>query len=181
MDSLKKQRNKRVSLKRKDIQQHFARVTNDGGSGGKFLWKTIKLFISNKSCPKRQQIILNEKENMISDDREVADIMNDYFVNVVESTTGNRPSKLVDEVTCVDKDSVLKLIIEKYENHPSIQSIKSNIPSSAENFKFERTTRDSVSEIRRTLNKCSSVGFDNIPPKLVSLGVEEYRDLSLTS
>ena len=56
--------------------------------------------------------------------------MNDYFVNIVENTTRNRPSKLVDEVTCFDRDSELKLIIEKYENHPSVQSIESNIPPS---------------------------------------------------
>ena len=97
----------------------------------------IKPFISNKSCPKRQHTILNEKENTISDDREIADIINDYLVDIVESTTRNRPSKLVDEVTCLDRDSARKLIIEKYENHPSIRSIKSNFPPSAEKFKFQ--------------------------------------------
>ena len=81
-------------------------------------------------------------------------------------------SKLVDEVTCLHRDSALKLIIEQYENHPSIQSIKYNIPPSAEKFKFQSATRDSVSEILRTLNKSSSVGFVKVLQKLISLGVE---------
>ena len=126
-------------------------------------WRTINPFISSKSCPKLQQIILNDKEYIISDDREVDGIMNNYFVNTVD-----RPSKLVDKVTCLDRELALQLLIEKYENHPSIQSIKSNNPPSAEKFKFQRATKYSVSENLRTLNKRSSVGFDNIPPKLVT-------------
>ena len=51
-----------------------------------------------------------------------------------------------------------------------IWDVKSNIPSSAENFKFQTDTRDSVSEILRSLNKSSLVGFNNIPPKLPLLG-----------
>ena len=37
--AFKKQRNKCVSIKRKNIQQHFARATNNGESGGKVFWK----------------------------------------------------------------------------------------------------------------------------------------------
>ena len=45
-------------------------------------WKTIKPFLSNESC-KPSKNSLQEGDEIISDDSEVADILNKHFVNSV--------------------------------------------------------------------------------------------------
>ena len=87
-EAFKKQRNTCVSIKRKNIRNHFARLTEGNFLGSRDFWGAIKPFLSSKSVPKSQKIILNENETLINDSFEVTNIMNNYFVNVVENATG---------------------------------------------------------------------------------------------
>ena len=55
------------------------------------------------------------------------EILNDFYINIVEQTTGMKPSQ--DSFLKTDSiDEQLDIIIGKYKAHPSIQKIKDNNP-----------------------------------------------------
>ena len=50
----------------------------------KYFWKTVKPFISNKTNRNEFNIILIENNNVIKDRKNVADTLNEYFINIAE-------------------------------------------------------------------------------------------------
>ena len=84
--------------------------------------KTVKPFLANESSSNRNKITLTQKDETISRSKDVAEIFNTVFVNVLsnlgivinESLLGN---------TGETNDSTVN-IIERYKSHPSIRLIK---------------------------------------------------------
>ena len=65
--------------------------------------------------------------NLYKDKREVFEILNDFYINILEQTTGMKPSQ--DSFSKTDSvDEQLDVIIQKYKAHPSIQKIKDKNP-----------------------------------------------------
>ena len=69
-------------------------------------WKTVKPLFSNKGS-KSTKIILVENDEIVSDDKKTAEIMNEYFVNITKDL--DIPEimleKLPDsiDITCLDQ------------------------------------------------------------------------------
>ena len=80
-----------------------------GGPKSKDFWPTIKPFLSKKGSGGGSEIILSENKKNISDQREVCDIFNNYFVNVEKD---------------IGKDS--KQYGSDFSTHPSFQNILKN-------------------------------------------------------
>ena len=59
----------------------------------KEFWKTIKHFLTNKGCLDNNDIILLDGEKMITNDRILAKRFNEHYINIVERSSGFRPSK----------------------------------------------------------------------------------------
>ena len=76
----KTQRNTCTSLRRKAIKQHFARKTADTEHPREF-WSTFCPFLHTKS-KQANDIILKENDRIISDKKEIANLLNDYFVHI---------------------------------------------------------------------------------------------------
>ena len=136
----------------------------------------MKPFLSSKRLPKRHKIILNENGKITDDSISVTNIMNDYFINIVEKTTDKIPRSL----PCSDTDqitySTINEIIKRYENHSSILNIKVNTLSTESNFQFKEATRNDVISIIKTLKRSASIGFDEITLKLVIIASEIISD-----
>ena len=108
----------------------------------KTFWKTVRLFISNKGTHDNHDIILDENGELIKDNREVSEILNNFYVNIVEQTTGMKPSQ--DSFSKADSvDEQLDTIIEKYKAHPIIQKIKDNNPFLS-HFSLSCATEDTI-------------------------------------
>ena len=60
----------------------------------KQFWKTMKPFLTNKGCLENNDIILLDGEEMITNDRILAKRFNDYYINIVERSSGFKPSKM---------------------------------------------------------------------------------------
>ena len=58
----------------------------------KFL-KTIRPFLSNKGTHNNHDIILDGNGELIKDNREFSEILNDFYINIVEQTMGMKPSQ----------------------------------------------------------------------------------------
>ena len=78
-----KQRNRCISLLRKEKKKYFANLNEKDITDNKKFWQTIKPFLSEK-IKSREKITLIENENLVSDDAAVANCLNNCFSNIVK-------------------------------------------------------------------------------------------------
>ena len=93
----------------------------------------------------------------------VADILNEYFINIAEYTVGRRNPGLPRR----DIEGSILEIINKYEQHISTENIKKKRINSS--FEFEETTYSKLRQLLTELNPNKPMSIDTIPPKIVSL------------
>ena len=94
--------------------------------------------------------MLLENNEIVRDELKIAEIFNDYFVNIVERTSSKNEGYIKPKTTV---DSI-ETIINDYKDHPSIKLIKSNTQSQFINEKFSipPVTETEVEEIITKLN-----------------------------
>ena len=171
--AFKKQRNRCVALRKKAIKNHFKRVTSNGLMSNKAFWDLVKPFLSNKGGLAGTDISLVKDDKIVTNDHDLCEIFNDYYINIVENTSGKKPSSIADTNSIDDDREIVRLILDKYKDHPSILAIVQDPEHTFETFSFnEVTTRDVWLQLKR-LDGSKSTGVDQIPPKLVSLASDE--------
>ena len=92
-----------------------------------------------------ENIILSENAKIINNQKEISEIMNDYYNNAAKDIGQNQNIDVTE--------------------HPSIIEIKKH--SEGNNFQFHHTTREDVLKIPKTLNPKKATGCDQIPAKLL--------------
>ena len=113
--------NKCVKL-RLSSQHNYFEQRCDSGPKNQHFWPTIKPFITNK-CKSNKDIILCKNDNIINRPNEVANIFNDYFAAIGDGIGFN------DHIPAgCENEAVLKTMIAKYDDHPSIIAIKRLCP-----------------------------------------------------
>ena len=110
-----------VKLLKKTKRSYFSNLNTKRAVDNKKFWKTVKSSFSDKSN-NFEIITLVENDSIASDDNKVANIFNEYFNNLLEDLNLNVPENLVNHY-CKGEGPV-SLTILKYQNHPSITSIK---------------------------------------------------------
>ena len=88
-----------------------------------------------------KKITLIENAKVLSNDEEVAECFNEYFINITDGM-GIDPSlkELYENMTV---DEMVVRAVKKYEHHPSIKRIKA-INQSTEKFKFSHVNPNEV-------------------------------------
>ena len=171
----KRQRNECVLTRKKSIKQYFSNITSKGIVTNREFWKTMKPFLTNKGCLDNCDIMLRGDNKMITDDKCLAKLFNEYYINIVERSSGSKPEKIVCHNEDFDKRIVLHNIIKKYENHSSIikiknfMSVKSHLNSNNSLASARQVTSNEVNLILKSLNTKKASGTDKIPTKLVKL------------
>ena len=77
----KTQRNYCVSLLRKTKQQYFKNLNLNDVTGNKTFWRTIKPYFNEKGSG-LEKIVLSGNESVITNEKEIANTMNNYFINI---------------------------------------------------------------------------------------------------
>lgn len=90
----RKQRNLVTKCKRKSINQYFTERCL-GGPKSKDFWPTIKPFLTNKGNNTSKDTILSENDHIITDQQDICDIFNNFFVNVAKDI--GDPGVIIDE------------------------------------------------------------------------------------
>ena len=112
----------------------YANLNLNDITDSKMFWRTIKPLFSDKG-QQTKQITLIDKENIISDDHEVADIFSSIFNNAVNSLNIEENKHLLTFSEALDPvDKAIKV----YEAHPSILKIKEI--NKAQNLKKMKST-----------------------------------------
>ena len=110
--------------------------------------------------------MLNGNEELLLEDKDIADTFNEYFGSIVESLDLYKwESEISDLGLNESNQNYLDITIRKYEKHPSIQMIKQNfrIPKK---FSFQSVSKDEVKKIIKDLKNNKSVGRE-IPTKIL--------------
>ena len=133
---------------------------------------TVKPLSSNKTKPV-ENIVLTENGALIKDKEEVANIFDNFFMNVnIVSNLGIKAQHEFPNTTDNSQDPIENTIC-KSENHPSITLIKKHVEGTNSSFVFETVTKEKIEKITTNLNTTKAVQSDDIPTKLV----EEFGHL----
>ena len=164
-ENYRKLRNECVKLTKKVKKEYFENLNINSVNDNKTFWKTIKPFFTDKNNKNMKKIILVDDNEIITDDKRNAEVMNDYFVNITQNL--NIPEfaaeKIPVEIQCIDP---IDEIILNYREHPSIKKI-SAIINQDENFSFNVVNESQVEKEILELSANKSVGPDAIPPSIV--------------
>ena len=87
------------------------------------------------------KIALIENDTIISNDKEVAETRNDYFVSVIDSLGLTENCEVISSTEGVS-DPIDRAII-KYLNHPSIRKIR-NFAQSDDSFRFQKVSLEQM-------------------------------------
>ena len=163
----KKHRNKCVSLRKKAIRDHFKKATSKGLMSNKDFWNLVKPFLSNKGG-------LSDGEKMITDGAELTEVFNDHYINIVQKSSGKKPTSVAENYAIKDDREAVKKILPTHKNHPSVLAIIQNPNNNFEPFSFKEVENSAVLRLLKEVDGRKSTGReDNIPPKLVSLASVE--------
>ena len=114
-------------------------TNNKTVTDNKLFWEVIKPSFSDKACGS-ENITLIENEEIINNEKEICEIFNNFFSDIV--TTLNIP-KIPCSVNVDSTDDTVSIAINKYKNHPIIKEIRNKTPISRK-FAFQQVNREEV-------------------------------------
>ena len=115
---------------------------------------------------------------MISDKKQIAEILNNYFMESVEYLEVERymPTMIID--TSESNENRIDDIITKFRDHPSIRKINENVV--IENrFEFKDITEEEMFKKIIKIDSSKACMKDDIPPKVI-LGIPDIISAPLT-
>ena len=96
-------------------------------------WSTVKLFLTNKGCILNDVINVEKDDDLISNEKELVELFNQNYINIVENSSGKKRSSLGDCLNPYQGEITFKDIISVYSNHPSIQKKQSVFNTDSKN------------------------------------------------
>ena len=117
--------------------------------------------LSSKSNSGVGRILLIENNDILSDDKSIATVFNEYF----NCITDNLDLEKWDTCTSSLFNDPVSQEVRKYYNHPSIQKIKAKFNNSNK-FEFMPTDENTIYKLIMQLNSSKKTGGD-IPTKIL--------------
>ena len=140
-----KQRNFCVSLVKKEKQNYYNNLDVTIFDSNRKIWKRIKPLFSDKQKAVPKDIILIEKDKVTSENKEVAEKLNNFFADAVANLEiESYDIESENNPLCNSIDN----IIMKYEFHPSIIQFKEHVQVESEFSFTDVTSLDFQNEIR---------------------------------
>ena len=167
-----KQRNYCVSLIRPEKKEFFSKLNTADISDNKVFWNKIKPLFTDK-VKSKSKITLIEKElnkdsneiiseKIISNDNDVAETFNKFFVNIVPNL--KIPTNHDFDINFKVTGDPIVDAINKYENHPSIIMIKNKNKTQ---FSFTMVEYDDILKKVKKLNTSKASQQSDIPTKIL--------------
>ena len=103
---------------------------------------------------------MKEKGNLVSDEKELAAIMSNFFINITKDLELKKDSK--------GKLNNLEDILKAFESHPSIEKIKKAI-NFTEKFSFRHVKDDEVRKFIMALDGSKATPVGGIPIDMISI------------
>ena len=129
----------------------------------KKFWKTVKPLFTDK-VQTSSSITLVENEKIITNDSEIAEIINEFFTNITK-TMDIAPGECILVPTNHLLDPV-EIAVEKYKYHPSIQKIKDKVKQDS-SFDFQPVTMKALIDELSNLNPKKASTVKSIPARIL--------------
>ena len=164
--SYKRYRNFCVSLLNKEKKKFYNNLDMKDIKDTKKFWQNVKPLFTGKS-KLETNITLVEKDKVITDNNEVAEILNNYFIEAIQNLDiENVDVKETGKIQSDNFDEIIENILQKYTTHPSILKIKENVKVE-QKFKFNDTTEDEIYTMIKSLDPKKACVANDIPAKLL--------------
>ena len=157
------QRNKYVKLLRDAKVKYKSQLDTESFSDNKKFSKAVKPIFSVKVNYRKANFLV-ENDETITGDAKIADIFNEYFVNIVKEIASSNNQAFLSDTNGIG-NRIVKAI-EKYKYHPSRMHIKQhNVVR--EKFNFRETSIDEVVHQLIILNTGKAAPIDSTPAKIL--------------
>ena len=172
LNTFRKQRNKCVKLLRKAKFEYYKNLNLKDISDNRKFWKTVKPIFSDK-VQMNSSITLNEDGKILTNELEIAEVFNNFFINITDSLgilreeTSQSPGQSEDPINIASK---------KYVSHPSIIAIRENFKIN-QKFDFREVT---VGEMCLQLSKLDfkkAAPKGSIPTKILKENADIFSDV----
>ena len=70
--------------------------------------------------------MLRNKKKIVTDNKEIVQVLNDHYINIVEKSCGEKPTSAAKQSHLTDDIKIVDHIVRHYEDHPSLRYIKKN-------------------------------------------------------
>ena len=139
-------------------------------SDNKKFWKIIKPFFSNKGL-NPNELILREKDALITDEKALLTLMNKYFVNVTADLHLKRDSE-----TLSDTSKSVSRKLERFNCQQSILKIQEafNIP---DNLSFYEVSQDEVQQKVFRLDGTKSIPVAHILAEMLKSTIDIHTSI----
>ena len=135
-------------------------------SDNRKFWKTIKPFFSNKGL-NSNTLMLKENNRLIAAEKELATVMNTFFVNITESLDLKKDDDSLNPINIKDINNIL----EKHKHHPSVHVINRAFMTN-EKFSFKFVTEDLVRAEVVNLNGSKATATGDISVDVLKSNVD---------
>ena len=123
--------------------------------------------MTNKGFQTNENIAVRKKGNIVADEKTLLEIFNSHYIHIVQKRSGMPPSIMGNLNNPKKVSKTVKMIIEKYKNHPSIVVIESFI-SLKQRFYIPNANVEQINKIIKKINSNTATRPDEIPQKLSS-------------
>ena len=123
---------------------YFKNATKNGVMTNREFWKVFKPLLTNKGFLSSNTIILEEDGKLVSDEKELVEIFNNHYVNIVQNATGVQPKVMGDPSNPEKDEETVNHILEAFKDNPIIIKIKENVEGKGLNFKLPLATKEEI-------------------------------------
>ena len=134
----------------------------------KKFWGTVKPFLTNKGCISDDFISIEKDGELISNEKELVEIVNENYIKIVENSSGKKSSSLGNCVNASEDEKTVIEIISAYSKHPSIQKRKSSFDFNSK-YELPKPTASDINKIIKSLDTNKATGPDGISAKYVQM------------
>ncbi len=161
----KRQRNFCVSLLKKEKKKYYNNLDLKVLEDNKNFWKRVKPLFSGKTKVLEKNIVILDGEEIISDNKMVAEKLNNFFIDAVDNLDieyfeTENPAELPESSDDIDD------IIKRYEKHPSVLKINENVTLD-EKFTFKDIGEKDVNDVIYSIDPKKASTENDIPAKIL--------------
>ena len=167
------QRNKCTRLIRDTKRKFYATLNLKNLKDQRKFWKTVRPIFNNKVIIDRVTSLV-ESDDIVTENKEIAEVMNDYFTNIASNLNLPKIPKQ-SSVTHAFPDDIHR-IIHEYRSHPSVIAIQEKF-SESDKFDFKNIDDDELERHIGKLNPRKAGPENDIPAVILKQFSGSYTDL----
>ena len=104
------------------MKNYLIKLTQKSLTTNKSIWKFIKTFLTNKGFIGNNELTIIYKNKIISDEKQLTELFNSYYLNIVEKSSGTTPKTFGINFENISVQSV-KDIVNSYKIIQALQKL----------------------------------------------------------